>query len=1098
MHQSRNATILRMIFVVAVLSVFAQPSQAKYSGGTGEPNDPYQIATAQDLMALGNEPNDYGRHFVLTADIDLDPNLPGRSVLDSPVVARIDSNAPIVPFSGTFCGNGHSIHGVHIDSADSCVALFGIISSKGQVTGLILKDAYIRSRFRPSRGLVWYGTGLIASKNDGTVSDCNVSGTLTSQVQCGGAVGDNYGHIVNTIADVVLIAADSTSVGGLVGKNDKNASISDSRAVGWIEGYTYTGGLVGNNCGAIVGSHSSAHVLGANHTGGFVGHNSGSVVDCGSTGAVTGSSFYTGGLVGYNEGGRISSSVSSASVKGTSVVGGLVGSTEEHGSISSSYSQGPVDGEDRVGGLLGENSSGSVDGCCSSSTVNGAEDVGGLAGVNFDLVKNSYSTGSVYGGRAVGGLVGSNIKLVQSMTGQILCSAVITNCYSVGAVTGTGSLIGGLVGENYFAAVNNSRWDISTSRQAKSDGGTGLSTTRMQDINTYLNAGWDFVDETANGKDDIWLMPDNDYPMLAWQKSRLAFAYSGGSGSAEAPYQIATAHDLIDLGNRPKDHDKHFILTANIDLAGYTFDRALIAPDGDAGFAGHFDGQQFAIRNLTVLGTSYLGLFGRLISGAVISNVRLEAVDIYGSGSSVGGLVGNNESGCIILSYSDGSVSGLSMVGGLVGHNDAGTITASCSNGSVRAFGGPTGSAPLSELGSAGGLVGWNDFGAITSSCSTCSVRGQFGVGGLVGWSQSGGISMCYSSGSVGGDYSVGGLAGWNQADITSSFWDIETSGIPHGGKGRGLSTAQMRDPNTYREAGWDLVGERANGTSNVWQMQAGSYPSLAVFSNMLPPEPPGAGTSNDPYVITDANELGSVWYRPGAHYRLAADIDLSGITWAAAVVPWLDGSFDGNGHVIRNLHIRGGGYLGLVGQLSSEATISNMGLDTVDIEGSGRSSGALAGVNRGSITASYTSGSVNGSSTVGGLVGVNKGSIISSYSGVSTTADNMVGGIAGQNYGTIASSYSSGAVNGSIYAGGIAGYASGTASACFWDTQTSGQTTSAGGTGKTTAEMERAKHSSTPRGTFWARRPTARRTSGGSTKGRTTRGCGGRAAIDD
>jgi len=56
------------------------PAHAKYSGGTGEPNDPYQIATAADLIALGETPADYDKHFILTADIDLDPSLPGRYV----------------------------------------------------------------------------------------------------------------------------------------------------------------------------------------------------------------------------------------------------------------------------------------------------------------------------------------------------------------------------------------------------------------------------------------------------------------------------------------------------------------------------------------------------------------------------------------------------------------------------------------------------------------------------------------------------------------------------------------------------------------------------------------------------------------------------------------------------------------------------------------------------------------------------------------------------------------------------------------------------------------------------------------------------------
>ena len=31
-------------------------AQAQYGGGTGEPNDPYQIATAEDLILLGDSP----------------------------------------------------------------------------------------------------------------------------------------------------------------------------------------------------------------------------------------------------------------------------------------------------------------------------------------------------------------------------------------------------------------------------------------------------------------------------------------------------------------------------------------------------------------------------------------------------------------------------------------------------------------------------------------------------------------------------------------------------------------------------------------------------------------------------------------------------------------------------------------------------------------------------------------------------------------------------------------------------------------------------------------------------------------------------------
>jgi hypothetical protein len=40
-----------------------------YSGGTGEPNNPYRIATAQDLNDIGNHVEDFNKCFVVTADI---------------------------------------------------------------------------------------------------------------------------------------------------------------------------------------------------------------------------------------------------------------------------------------------------------------------------------------------------------------------------------------------------------------------------------------------------------------------------------------------------------------------------------------------------------------------------------------------------------------------------------------------------------------------------------------------------------------------------------------------------------------------------------------------------------------------------------------------------------------------------------------------------------------------------------------------------------------------------------------------------------------------------------------------------------------------
>jgi len=122
---------------------------------------------------------------------------------------------------------------------------------------------------------------------------------------------------------------------------------------------------------------------------------------------------------------------------------------------------------------------------------------------------NCYSRGQVWGTQDVGGLAGFN-------------QATITNCYATGLTIG-GQRVGGLVAAKpayYYssATVTGSFWDIQTTRQTTSEGGTGKSTIKMQSASTFLNAGWDFMGETANGTEDIWRIDEGkDYPRLSWE-----------------------------------------------------------------------------------------------------------------------------------------------------------------------------------------------------------------------------------------------------------------------------------------------------------------------------------------------------------------------------------------------------------------------------------------------------------------------------------------------------------------------------------------------------------------------------------------------------
>ncbi len=135
-------------------------------------------------------------------------------------------------------------------------------------------------------------------------------------------------------------------------------------------------------------------------------------------------------------------------------------------------------------------------------------------------------------------------------------------------------------------------------------------------------------------------------------------------------------------------------------------------------------------------------------------------------------------------------------------------------------------------------------------------------------------------------------------------------------------------------------------------------------------------------------------------------------------------GSFDGQGYVISDLYIdrESTKRIGLFGYTGSDANITDIGLKDVNITGY-YGVGGLIGVNFGSVSDSYATGSVTGSSYVGGLVGLNfEGSISSSYSTGSVNGGNHTGGLTGYNYNRVSNSYSTSSVAGENNVGGLIG----------------------------------------------------------------------------
>ena len=178
--------------------------------------------------------------------------------------------------------------------------------------------------------------------------------------------------------------------------------------------------------------------------------------------------------------------------------------------------------------------------------------------------------------------------------------------------------------------------------------------------------------------------------------------------------------------------------------------------------------------------------------------------------------------------------------------------------------------------------------------------------------------------------------------------------------------------------------------------------------------------------------------------------------------------NFKGNGHTINNLFINRTGssndFIGLFGY-SASGRMETLAVTNANVTGNDHV-GILVGVNIGTVVACYTTGKVTGGENVGGLMGEHSVSTLSaSYSTAYVNGTGRIGGLVGRHHsGNLTNSYSTGRVNRSSGSatsiGGLIGLkrAVATASNSYWDTSTSGQSTSAGGsgvTGKTTRQLQ-------------------------------------------
>jgi len=311
---------------------------AKYGGGSGEPNDPYQIRDANNMQAIGADPCDWGSHFRLMADIDLSSytgtefNIIGAGYYEFPPFGFPYFVG--TPFTGTFDGDGHEIlNFTYAGSGDYVIGLFGFVEGEqAEIRHVGLRNATVSGGFEVG--------ALVGSLSGATVEDCYVEqGTVSGPYR----------------------------IGGLIGVCDGNASVSNS--------------------------YSHAAVYGDYEVGGLLGcARRGHISRCYFDGDVSGTNAHAGGLLGVIYSGRISECFSAGAVSAPSRVGGLAG--EGRATIYNSYSTASVSSSSRVaGGLVGLGQTAVLRNCYSTGSVSNGGGLMGIGGGAFGSYWNVETSG---------------------------------------------------------------------------------------------------------------------------------------------------------------------------------------------------------------------------------------------------------------------------------------------------------------------------------------------------------------------------------------------------------------------------------------------------------------------------------------------------------------------------------------------------------------------------------------------------------------------------------------------------------------------------------------------------------------------------------
>ena len=767
----------------------------------------------------------------------------------------------------------------------------------------------------------------------------------------------------------------------------------------------------------------NANITGSKRLGVLAGLNRGSVYFSSATGQVTGAAPDGDGLSDY--------------------VGGLIGSSS--GVVSASSASVAVSGADWTGGLVGGNS-GLIDGSFATGPVSGDIVVGGLAG-DSGAVVGSYATGAVAGSEWVGGLVGTldNRGVVKAgyATGYVSATLGSTAFAKVGGLVGESIERGRSVAASYStgpavsqggpvghygrvyegALVDSNYWDVTTSGYVASTPAGGRSSSSLQAPVGYagLYERWDLDTNDDGVADSPWDFGTNaQYPVL---KSDI-----DGDGTAtwqEFGHQLRAAPVLSATTTDG---------TASVTLSWTQPDTTPWASAPEVSYTLYRnDGTAVAAVAAELSTRSYTDT-----DVTVSDGYAYQVVAVVAGGEAV-------RSGWL-------------------------SVQAGAANQPVEAtdfiedqtiFDG-TGATPVSIDVSGFFRDSDNAMLAYTATTSASGVATVAVSGSTVTVTGTGAGRATIEVTAT--DQNGSGTSAAQSFDVI--VWSV--NGVDYDSDGDGLlEVGSLAQLDAIRH---DLDGDGIPSTDG-WTDFVDAFPT--------PAENFGCGTAGGCGGFELTTDLDFDTNGDGAFDSQDAYWN-GGRGWRSIGI--FRATFQGNGHEIRRLFIKGHFSLGLFSYVWG-GVIRGVGVADANISGVS-DIGALVGhMDLGTVvTASYATGSVSGEESVGGLVGTNRFSDVSaSYAAVDVRGEENVGGLVGDNSGgRVVASYATGTVDGDENAGGLVGrsgtvassYATGrvvgeesvgglighdmdaTSFASYWDEETSGVVALAGG-GRSTMTLQ-------------------------------------------